>query len=297
MPIRFPLLLLLVFLGCAASEQPPVEPSPTEAVAPAAPIAAVEQPEYIGIVTSRKSEYVPAAFTGRVLAVDVSQGKRVRQGDPIARLDDADLRSQIEGYKAEEKAARSQGGAAGAEIGALRKQLRAEQRLVRLGAAPPMNLIKLRSQISALGANGAASASQANVPRAKREQAERKLALAQLTAPVDGIVMMIKAREGEVVQEGAPLARVFDPKDLIVRFAIPKDQGKAFPPNTRVELRVEGAPRALWARVERQSNEDPSINLIVVEADLDDSKLAPDEISVTATGRVRLVDPAAGEKR
>ncbi|HEY5937694.1 MAG TPA: HlyD family efflux transporter periplasmic adaptor subunit [Kofleriaceae bacterium] len=260
----------------------------------AAPTAPVEQPEFIGIVTSRKSEYVPAAFPGRVLSVDVSQGKRVRKGDPIARLDDKDLKSQIAGFLAEEKAARSQGGASGAEAASLRKQLRAEQRLVALGGAPPMNVVKIRSQIAALGATGAAASGQAGVPRAKREQAERKLALAQLTSPVDGIVMMIKAREGEVVQEGQPIARVFDPTDLIVRFAIPKDQAKKFPPNARVELRVEGAPRPIWARVERQSNEDPSINLVVVEADIDDSKLAPDEITVTATGRVRLA-AAAGE--
>lgn len=285
----------VLLTACAATEQPPAEPSPTEAVTAAAPTAPVEQPEFIGIVTSRKAEYVPAAFPGRVLSVDVSQGKRVRKGDAIARLDDKDLRSQIEGFKAEEKAARSQGGASGAEAAALRKQLRAEQRLVALGGAPPMNLVKIRSQIAALGATGAAASGQAGVPRAKREQAERKLALAQLTAPVDGIVMMIKAREGEVVQEGQPIARVFDPTDLIVRFAIPKDQAKKFPPNTRVELRVEGAPRPIWARVERQSNEDPSINLVVVEADIDDSKLAPDEITVTATGRVRLA-AATGEK-
>jgi multidrug efflux system membrane fusion protein len=265
-------------------------------VTAAAPTVPVAQPEFIGIVTSRKSEYVPAAFGARVLSVDVSQGKRVRKGDPIAKLDDTDLKSRIEGFKAEERAARSQGGVSGAEAGALRKQLRAEERLVRLGGAPPINLIKIRSQIAALGASGAAAAGQAGVPRSKRETAERQLALAQLTSPVDGIVMMIKAREGEVVQEGAAIARVFDPTDLIVRFAIPKDQGKKFPPNTRVELRIEGAPRPIWARVERQSNEDPSINLTVVEADIDDSKLAPDEISVTATGRVRLVQ-TAGEKQ
>jgi hypothetical protein len=42
--------------------------------------------------------------------------------------------------------------------------------------------------------------------------------------------------------------------------------------------------------------QEPPINFTVVEADIDDSKLAPGELAVASVGRVRIAD-ARGAKR
>jgi multidrug resistance efflux pump len=133
--------------------------------------------------------------------------------------------------------------------------------------------------------------------RAERTRLEGLIARAQATAPIDGVVMMVKVNEGEMAQKGTPLARVFDPKDLIMKFAVPKEHRHLVAPGKRVEVRIEGVERTLWATVERIADQEPPLNFAVVEADIDDSKLNPDEIRLTAKGRVRIADATAGGKR
>ena len=69
----------------------------------------------------------------------------------------------------------------------------------------------------------------------------------------------------------------------------------------RVELDVDGNPRPIWATVTNMSGaQEPPINFSVVEADIDDSKLAPGELAVAAVGRIRIADriaDARGGKR
>ena len=116
-------------------------------------------------------------------------------------------------------------------------------------------------------------------------------------SPLDGVVMMVKVNEGEMAQKGQPLARVFDPKDLMMQFAVPKEHRQLVAPGKRVELRIEGVERSLWATVERIADQEPPLNFSVVEADIDDTKLNPDEVRLTAKGRVRIADASAGGKR
>jgi hypothetical protein len=59
----------------------------------------------------------------------------------------------------------------------------------------------------------------------------------------------------------------------------------------RVELSVEGVSHPIWASVQRISDEvEPPINFTIVEADIDDSKLQPDEVRVTANAVIRIAD-------
>ena len=87
-----------------------------------------------------------------------------------------------------------------------------------------------------------------------------------------------------------PLARVFDDRDLIIRFAVPKKYRSSLKLGGRVELTVEGVAQPIWASITQIADEEPPITFSVVEADIDDSKLRPDEIQVAKDGRVRLVE-------
>ena len=279
---------IVLLAACGAPEQPPAEPDHTEPVHPAQAPAPAETPEFVGVITARKSEIIPAAFGARLLTLDVHQGQPVRAGDKIARLDDQELKSQIEGYKAEEAAARAQAGVGGAQAALARAKLSAERKLYALGASPRMGITSAQAELGAAGASAGAAAAQGGVAKAKRQIAERQLEKAQLTSPINGIVMMVRAREGEALQQGAPIARVADPRDLIVRFAVPKEYAKQLAAGQRVQVRVDGVDQPVWATVERMSTEEPPINFTVVEADIDDSKLRPDELRLAAVSRVTL---------
>jgi multidrug efflux pump subunit AcrA (membrane-fusion protein) len=290
---RFQQLAPIVLLAaCAAVEPPPPGPSPTEATTAKAPVVAPE-PEvvYDGVITARNSEVISAPFTGRVKKLDVASGQRIAKNDRLVLIDDKDLRDKIKGLVAQEKAAYSQGGVGGAQAKAARDELAGLQKLKRLGGrVSTMEIMKKQSEIQAHLASGGGAAGQGGVPKAERETLERQLEKAAVLAPVDGIVMNVKTKDGAVVQKDEPIARVYDPKDLIVRFAVPKAHRGKLKKGARVELKIEGVDRKIWASIQTIADEEAPINLTVVVADIDDGKIGPDEVRFHSTAAVRLVD-------
>lgn len=256
-----------------------------------------EIPEFPGVVTSRVTRVVSAEFQGRVDDIQISAGQRVRRGDPIAKLDDTALQAQILTARGQERAARARSGAFGAQAAASAMAAKRERRLVASGASSRANREKVEADRNAAGANAGAEVATAEGHKAERERLEALVAKAQVTSPIDGIVMMVRVKEGELAQQGAPLARVFDPKDLIMKFAVPKEHRAKVAIGKRVELRIDGVDSPVWATIERIADEEPPITFAVVEADIDDSKLRPDEIRVASQGHVRIADASAGGKR
>jgi multidrug resistance efflux pump len=173
-----------------------------------------------------------------------------------------------------------------------------ETRLHKLGVSSPFAVTSARAEYAQAGGQTGAAMAKALTAKAAREQAEKDLARTAIYAPLDGIVTNIRAHEGEVAQVGTPLARIFDPSDLIIRFAVPKEHRASIQLGQTIELAVDGAPRVIWATVTNISGaQEPPINFTVVEADLDDTKLAPGELTVASVGRVRLANARIADAR
>jgi multidrug efflux pump subunit AcrA (membrane-fusion protein) len=284
------LLIGLLLAACSAPEAPPAGPSPTVATKAAPPEPTPEAPEYVGVVTARNSEIIPAAFTGRVTHLDVSNGKPVHPGDNIAKLDDTDLKSKIEGLKWQEKSSQAQAGASGAMASMYSKDARNTAKLVKMGYLPGNALSTTNAQMASNSAQAGVGVAQANATRFDRSVLERQLANAQITAPKNGVVLNVKAHEGEVVQQGAQIARIYDPSDLIIKFVVPKADKNRIRAGRRIELHIEGTTRTLWARIETFQAEEAPLDFLVVTADLDDSKLQPDEVAIASIAHVKLVE-------
>jgi RND family efflux transporter MFP subunit len=263
-------------------------------VVPAAAAVAAEVPDFPGVVTSRNTKVVSAEFPGRVDRIHIFNGQKVRAGDAIVRIDDTELKSQIEAARQQELAARADAGAAGAQAYAAQMAYQRDARLGKKGYVSRGQIANSRAQSASLGAQSGAHTFRAESHKAERTRLEGLVEKAQATSPIDGVVMMVKLNEGEMAQKGTPLARVFDPKDLMMKFAVPKEHRALVAPGKRVELRIEGVERTLWATVERVADQEPPLNFAIVEADIDDTKLNPDEVRLTAKGRVRIAEATAG---
>jgi macrolide-specific efflux system membrane fusion protein len=275
----------------------PTEHSPTEATAARTVKTPPPAVEFVGVVTSHRSSMISAQVQAPLVKLNVRSGQLVKAGDLIAQLDETQLRTRLEQATTNEQAARMEAGAAGAQISALRQKMVAEGRLQKLGVSSNMAVHSARAEYAQASAQAAAGAAKALTAKAEREQAERDLAKAKIYSPLDGTITNIKAKVGEVPPVGTPLARVFDGSDLIIRFSVPKEHSGEIRLGQRVELAVDGDQRPVWAIVTSISGaQEPPINFTVVEADIDDSKLAPGELSVASVGRVRLAD-ARGAKR
>lgn len=257
----------------------------------AAAEAPTPAPEFTGVITTRDSQVITADFQGRILDLNISTSQRVRAGDVIGRLDDQDLKLQLERAKATEKAAKAEIGAAGAKASALAKQAKSQGYLVRAGAASMAALNNAKADADSAGASTAAAAGRFNEAQVGVHQIEEQLKKAQLKAPIDGVITMVTARKGAMAEKGTVLARIYDTRDLMVRFAVPHEYRNTIKAGGRVELAIEGVNHPIWASIQRISDEvEPPINFTIVEADIDDSKLQPDEVRVTANTSVRLAD-------
>lgn len=257
--------------------------------------------EFTAVVTSKVSRVIASQVQARVDKLNIHAGQIIKAGDLVASLDKTELQTELAAAIEQEKSSRAEAGAYGAQAGALSKKLAAEVTLNKLGVSSPMAMAEVQGQLGQNGGQAAAAAARAGAAKAAREQKEKDLANAEIAAPISGVVTNIKTHEGEIVQKGVALARVFDPTDLIVRFAVPKEHTGKVRVGQRVELVVEGNPRTLWATVTNVSGaQEPPINFSVVEADIDDSKLAPGELTVATVGRVRIAEQVAdarGAKR
>src|SRR5882762_2224901 len=109
------LVPIALLAACGAAEQQPTAPSPTEAKLAAPTETPEPEPEFVGVITAKKSTIISAPFRGRFNRIDVHLGSRVKKDDKIARLDDQELKTQIEGFRAEERAAYAQSGVGGAQ--------------------------------------------------------------------------------------------------------------------------------------------------------------------------------------
>lgn len=282
------LLTVALVAACGARDQRPVEPDQTQATMASAGPEVQERPEFIGVVTTRKAELIPVPFNGKLLRVDIKAGQRIHKGEQLAKLDDTDLKSDIAAATADERSSRSASGEGGARS---RQAMEEYKRMARAGTKvfSAMAIQAKLAEAQAGGASSGASSEAAKSIRIKREALERQLAKASITAPFDGMVLSVRAREGQVAQKGEPLARVYDPSDLLFRFAVPKEHRKQIAQGDRVELKIEGTDRTVWATIERIADEEAPLNFSVVDADIDDSKLAPGEIQITSSGRVSLL--------
>ena len=282
---------IALLTACKVEATTPVEADPTEARAPVAQVAPAERPEFVGVVTSRVTKVIVSEVDAPVERLAVTVGQRVHAGDTIAKLDDRALKAELEGAKFAERALGGEVGAAAIQASALKQKLKMERLLVSRGASP-MNAVRTASAEarSAVASTGAAAGRYAQAKNT-RQQVEVMLTKTELKAPVDGVVTMIKIRDGVMATKGMPVARVFDDRDLLIRFAVPREHRTKIVQGQRVELSVEGASGPVWATVNNISDElEPPVNFTIVEADIDDSKLRPDELRVASKGTVRIAE-------
>lgn len=249
-------------------------------------------PEFTGLIVTRESRVITADFEARIVDLNLTTSQRVRAGESIGRLDDADLLRQLERAKASERAFRGEVGAAGARASALAKAAKSQSILARHGATPLAAVRNAYAEASSAGASTSAASGRLGEATVGRQQIEDMLKKADLRAPIDGVITMVSARKGQIAQKGTVLARIYDTRDLMVRFSVPHEQRALIRAGGRVELTIEGVNHPIWASIQHISDEvEPPINFTIVEADIDDTRLQPDEVRVTANTTVRLADP------
>jgi multidrug resistance efflux pump len=234
-----------------------------------------------GVVEPAEFREIHAEVPTRVLEVLVKDGEAVRAGQPLARLDDRDLRAAVaqarsQLFEAEQALAKVRAGATLAQLDAQIAQARADAELTAATQKRNDTLLKQKA-ISQLEFDESAAAYQKarenlaalqkqrdtqaqrlsplaeDEARARLEQArvmlqnaEGRLKSAEVPAPMDGTVLTKPPRPGTMVNVGDLLAKVGDTDHLLVRAFVDQPDFSAIHVGSPVQITSNGFPGETW---------------------------------------------------
>lgn len=273
------LLVLLLTGGCDRRESAAENPVPPPPAAPSASPASTPAPVpstpparkgWIGVLVARESVDVTAESPGRVLAVHVQIGDRVRLGDRIATLDTRVVAQDLEMARSSLRAAEAEERRSSDELAEAkaRNQRRQEN---------PDFFSKEDLAEAALQAKTAAAAyevAQARVAeqRARIRQLEAGLSQSEVRAPFDGRVAERFADAGALVGPGTAVVRLISAGDLLVRAAVPPEEARALRVGAPVTVAVRTQGLRLPGTVERVAPEvDAASQMVLIEVRLNPS--------------------------
>ena len=194
-------------------------------------------PAISGSLEPQQAATVRAEVSGSVLRTSAEAGQRVRRGTLLASLDDTAVR---DAYLSARSAVRT----AEAALDLARRNAERAERLGQAGA------IAEREQESARWNATNAEGTLADA-RARLASANEQLEDTRVRAPFDGVVSERQVDAGDVVQIGAALYTIVDPRSLRLEAAVPADQLGRLQVGTPVEFTVNGVDRRINGRIER----------------------------------------------
>jgi RND family efflux transporter MFP subunit len=163
-----------------------------------------------GVVEAVKQTTVAAQIAGRIVAINVDVGDRVKKGEVIVRIDEREVADAYAGSRAQ--IAQAQAALQNAQAIYERTRQLFSQKFVSQAA-----LDKALADYKAVQA-------QLEAALALGSQAATVKGYATVVAPYSGVVAQRHVELGEMVTPGKPLMTGFDPRDLRVAANVPQQQ-------------------------------------------------------------------------
>jgi HlyD family secretion protein len=152
-----------------------------------------------GYVVARRRATVSSKFTGKVLEIFVEEGKEVRKGQILARLDDSQLRAGLAVAKAQLAAAELSAAEDEARLREAERQYARLSQLVQEKVVGRAEVETAEASVESLKARIALAREQVNVARQQVAAQETDLADTVVRAPFDGVAISKDAQPGEMI--------------------------------------------------------------------------------------------------
>jgi RND family efflux transporter MFP subunit len=152
-----------------------------------------------GYVTARRRATVSSKVTGKVIEVNVEEGRAVRQGDVLARLDDSTERAALALVTAQAEAARRAVAENEVHLAQARTTLARVTRLRKDGLITEADVDTARADVDGTGARINALNQQINVAERQIDVQKTDLDNTIIRAPFSGVAISKDAQPGEMV--------------------------------------------------------------------------------------------------
>jgi RND family efflux transporter MFP subunit len=198
-----------------SSAEPSRKALPVVVAATVRPSSITESIELTGSVVASRVARAASPGEGPVQDCRVLEGDSVRRGDRILTI-------------GRNKAVAAQVIASEAALKEQVEDLRRTEQLVQSGAIPGAQLDTVRTKYESA--------------RAQLMKARESTEDFVVTAPWDGIVSKVHVKDGDYVAPRSPVVEIFDPKSLVVRFAVPEAQSTKIRKGMDVSVQLDAHP-------------------------------------------------------
>lgn len=188
-------------LGCsqgeASADAPPAAPPPVAALVATAEVRTLQsQVSTVGSLRSPETTTVAADVSGIIVSLSAPEGRRIRAGSEIARLDDAEARAALRVAEARHRNAKV--------------ALERARPLVADGVVPQQTLDNAEAEMA--------------TAEGLLEEAQTRLSKTRIVAPFAGLVGIQTAQVGQYVSSGDAIIQLtqLDPLELV--FGVPQDR-------------------------------------------------------------------------
>jgi RND family efflux transporter MFP subunit len=152
-----------------------------------------------GYVTARRRATVSSKVTGKVLEVFVEEGRAVRKGQVLARLDDSQVRAALAVAEAQLEAARRGAAEDEARLREAELTLGRREQLIKERIIGKAELDSARAEVESVRARISLAQQQVKVAESLVNQHRTDLADMTVRAPFDGIAISKDAQPGEMI--------------------------------------------------------------------------------------------------
>jgi HlyD family secretion protein len=152
-----------------------------------------------GYVTARRRATVSSKVTGKVIEVNVEEGMAVREGQVLARLDDAQPRAALELAKAQSEAARRAVRESEVRLAEAKLTLKRRLQLVKDSLSTQAEVDQAQAEVDSVEARIQAAQQQVAVADRQIEVQQTDLDNTVIRAPFSGVALSKDAQPGEMV--------------------------------------------------------------------------------------------------
>jgi RND family efflux transporter MFP subunit len=152
-----------------------------------------------GYVTARRRATVSSKITGKVMEINVEEGMSVREGQVLARLDDATFRAALALAEAQAEAARRAMQESEVRLSEAKVSLGRVLQLVKDQLTTQAEVDRAKAEVDSLDARIAAAREQVRVSERQAELERTNLDNTVIRAPFGGVAISKDAQPGEMV--------------------------------------------------------------------------------------------------
>lgn len=152
-----------------------------------------------GYVTARRRATISSKITGKLVEVNVEEGMAVREGQVLARLDDASARAGMALARAQLEAARGAIRETEVRLAEARLTLRRREQLQKDGITTQAETDQARAEVDSLVARIASAREQVVVAESQMALQQTDLDNTIIRAPFSGVAISKDAQAGEMV--------------------------------------------------------------------------------------------------